>query len=182
MMPSWSACGLHCGICAVPACRPGGMAAVRQYRFQALVTLTPAAGEGLARRLPSRACALTAHACFLVQPTHRHDCFPAVISWDEELSRSPAGRAMMTIALADGEAEALFAPGQRFTIWADGTVGHTIRPEGLVGYCVIACQQSPPPAGVAGDGVQRETVGPDPGYRLAAAGTRAVGQGPARHG
>jgi len=27
---------------------------------------------------------------------------------------------MMTIALADGEAEAFFAVGQGFTIWADG--------------------------------------------------------------
>ena len=51
---------------------------------------------------------------------------------------------MVTIALADGEAEALFAAGQRFTIWADGVIDRTIRPEGLVGYGVICARESPP--------------------------------------
>ena len=48
------------------------------------------------------------------------------------------------MALADGEAEALFAPGQRFTIWADGVVDRTIRPEG---------------SGDS-DGTRRKTAGP----------------------
>jgi hypothetical protein len=152
---------------------------VRRYRFRALVTLAPAAREGPAQRLPSRVRALTAHACCLVQPAGHHEYFPAGISWDGELPLSPAAHAMMTIALAHGEAEAFFASGQCFTIWADGTVGRTIRAEGLVGYGVISCQTSPPPAGVVRDRIHRGTAGPDPGHRLAAAGTPAAGEGPA---
>jgi hypothetical protein len=155
------------------------MAAVRQYRFRALVTLAPAAGEGPARRLPSRVRALTAHACCLIQPAGHHEYFPAVISRDEELPLSPAGHAMMTVALADGEAEALFARGQPFTIWADGTVGRTIRAEGLVGYGVICSQASPPPAGLADDRIHLGTAGPVPGHDRPEAGAQAAGEGSA---
>ena len=86
---------------------------------------------------------------------------------------------MMTIALADGEAEAFFAPGQCFMIWADGTVGRTIRAEGLVGYGVISCRTSPLPPGVVHDRIHRGTAGPNPGHRLTAAGRQAAGEGPA---
>ena len=65
----------------------------------------------------------------------------------------------MTISLADGEAEAFFAPRQCFTIWADGTVGRTIRAEGLIGYGVISCQTSPPSAGVVDDRIHRADRG-----------------------
>ncbi len=51
---------------------------------------------------------------------------------------------MVTVALADGEAEAYFAAGQGFTVWADGVVDHTIRAEGMIGYGVICGSQSPP--------------------------------------
>lgn len=137
------------------------MAAVKQYRFRALVTLE-SAREGPAWRLPNQTRALTAHACCLIQPTYHHEHFPAVIFQDEKLPLWPAGYAMMTIALADGEA-APFTPGQRFTILADGTVGRTIRAKGLVGHGVISCQTSPPPAGLAGDRIHRESAGPHPG-------------------
>jgi len=133
---------------------------VRPYRFRVLVTLAPTAREGPAQRLPSRGRALTAHACCLVQPACHHEYFPAVTSWDEVLS--PARYAMMTIALADGEAEAFFAVGQGFTIWADGTVGRTIQAEGLVGYGVISCQTSSLPPGVVHDRIHRGAAGPTP--------------------
>lgn len=152
---------------------------MRQYRFRALVTLAPAAGEGPAKGLPSRTRALTAHACCLIQPACHYEYFPAVICWDEELPRWPARHAMMTIALAAGEAEAFFAPGHCFTIWADGTFGRTIRAEGLVGYGVISCQTSPLPAGAGRSRIHRGTPGPDPAHRLAAAGMQAAGEGPA---
>jgi hypothetical protein len=51
---------------------------------------------------------------------------------------------MVTIALADGEAGAYFAPGQGFTIWADAIAGRTIRAEGMIGYGVICGPESPP--------------------------------------
>jgi hypothetical protein len=141
---------------------------VRQYRFRAVVALAPAVREGPAGRLPNQASALTAHACCLIQPAYHHEYFPAVISRHEEPPLSPAGHAVMTIALADGEAEALFAPGQRFTIWADGIVGPTIRAEGLVGYGVISCQASPLPADLADGRIHRGAAGPDPRHRRAA--------------
>jgi hypothetical protein len=53
------------------------------------------------------------------------------------LSAQADGNAVVTVVLADGEAEAYFAAGQDFTIWADGMAGHTIRAEGLVGCGVI---------------------------------------------
>lgn len=109
---------------------------MHQYRFRALVTPNPAARKSPARDLPGRTGALRVHAR-LIQPFYSCDYFPAVISQDEELLRQPAGHAAVTIALADGEAEAFFAAGQCFTIWADGIVDHTIRAEGLLGYGVI---------------------------------------------
>ena len=129
---------------------------MRQYIFRALVTLAPAAREGPAQGLQSRVRALTAYACCLVQPARHHDYFPAVISRDEELPLSPARHATMTIALADGEAEAFFASGQCFAIWADGTIGRTIRAEGLVGYGVISGQTSALPPVLAAARFTRE--------------------------
>jgi hypothetical protein len=152
------------------------MAAVRQYRFRVLVTLAPSAGEGLAQRLPSRVRALTADACCLVQPARHREYFPAVISWDKQLPPSPSAPAMMIIALADGETAAFFALGRCFTIWADGTVGRTVRAEGLVGYGVISGQISPLPADVVRDRIHRRSARLDPGRRLAAASAPAAGE------
>jgi hypothetical protein len=63
---------------------------------------------------------------------------PAVISPDE---RPPSGRgvhAVLSIPLADGEANEFFAPGKGFTIWANALIGHTVCGDGLVGYGVIS--------------------------------------------
>jgi hypothetical protein len=105
---------------------------VQQYRFRALITLGPAAGH---RGRP--------HACCLVQPG-QGKYFPAAISYREAPAR-PGVRAVVSVALADGEAEAFFAPGQRFTIWADAVIGQTIRVGGLAGSGVISCPVPLPP-------------------------------------
>jgi hypothetical protein len=83
---------------------------------------------------------------------------------------------MMIIALTDGEAEAFFALGRCFTVWADGTVGRTVRAEGLVGYGVISGQISLLPAGVVRDRIHRRSARLDPGHRLAAASAPAAGE------
>jgi hypothetical protein len=132
---------------------------VRQYRFRARVTLDPAAREGPARSLTSRTRALTAHDCCLLQPFCYRVYLPAVISPDRELPLQPGGRVVVIIALAGGEAEALFAPGQRFTIWADAVVGRTIRPEGLVGCGVICGRGAPPLPCDDSDGIRRKATG-----------------------
>jgi hypothetical protein len=83
---------------------------VRQYRFPARVTLDTAGREGPAQGLTSRMRALTAHDCCLLQPFCYRVYLPAVISPDRELPLQPGGRVVVTIALAGGEAEALFPP------------------------------------------------------------------------
>lgn len=136
------------------------MAAVRQYRFRALVTLDAAAREGPTRGLTSRMRSLTPHdCCLLLQPFCYRVYLPAVISPDRESPLQPGGRVVVTIALAGGEAEALFAPGQRFTIWADAVVDRTIRPEGLVGYGVICGRESPPLLCDDSDGIRSKATG-----------------------
>jgi hypothetical protein len=135
------------------------MAAVRQYRFRARVTLDTAAREGPARGLTSRMRALTAYECCLLQPFRYRVYLPAVISPDGELPLQPGGRVVVTIALAGGEAEALFAPGQRFTVWADAVVDRTIRPEGLVGYGVICGRETPLLLCDDSDGIRRKATG-----------------------
>jgi len=133
---------------------------VRQYRFRALITLDAAVREDPARGLPSRMRALTAHHCYLLQPFCYRVYLPAVISPDRGLPLQPGSRVVVSIALADGEAEALFAPGQRFTIWADAMIDRTIRPEGLVGYGVICARESPPLLSDDSGRIRRTTVGP----------------------
>ena len=132
---------------------------MRQYRFRALITLDAAVREGPARGLPSRMRAHTARYCCLLEPFCYRVYLPAVISSDRGLPLQPGRRVVVTIALADGEAEALFGAGQRFTIWADGVVDRTIRPEGLVGYGVICARESPPPLS-DDSGRIRRTTGP----------------------
>jgi hypothetical protein len=112
------------------------MAAVRRYEFRAQVILNPAAYEGLVRGFPSTTHTLTTQACCLVEPFY-HEYFPAMISRNEKPLR-PGMHVVVTIALADGEAEELFAPGQRFRIWSDAVVGHAICADGPVGYGVIS--------------------------------------------
>jgi hypothetical protein len=113
------------------------MAAVRRYRFQAQVMLDLAAYEGLARGFSSPTRPSGTHSCCLVEPFY-HRYFPAVISRDEGMPLRPWVRAVMTVVLTDGEAEAFFAPGQRFTIWSDAVVGHTICADGPAGHGIIS--------------------------------------------
>lgn len=113
---------------------------MRQYRFLALVMLDPAPREDDARCDPDGT-----RACCLVEPSY---CtyFPAVISLDEEVPSPAKAYALVTIALHDSEAGAFFAPGRRFTIWADAVIGHSVQAAGLVGHGVIfRCVSRPVP-------------------------------------
>jgi hypothetical protein len=116
------------------------MAAVKvtQHRFRALITVDPAAGGNGGRGQLGRT-----RTCCLVRT--RHDAyFPAVISPDGELAPRAVIPAVVRVALAAGEAEAFFAPGQRFTVWADAVAGLAIRADRLIGHGVIACPLSWP--------------------------------------
>lgn len=112
---------------------------VREYRFRALVTFLPAAA-GAARGYrdgPRTRC--------IVQPTRRK-YLPAVISRGRPSRPRHAVLCVLSIPLADGEAQAFFTPGQRFTIWADARVARTIRCQGLLGYGIIATATAQSPA------------------------------------
>jgi hypothetical protein len=136
---------------------------VKQYRFRALITFDPAARE---YSTPGHLGGT--RTCCLVQPGY-HEYFPARISWDKELPVRPGVRAVVSVALADGEAEAFFAPGQRFTIWADAVIGQTIRADSKVGHGVISSPVPPPLR--AHDG---RAPRPARGHRVAAVGVPAA--------
>jgi hypothetical protein len=112
---------------------------LRRRSFAVLVMLDPAASEhaGLCD------AGGMLDGC-LVEPS-RYTYFPAVISVDDGRPARPAAHALVTITLHDSEARAFFAPGQRFTIWADAVVGHTVQAHGLIGYGFISQPVSPPP-------------------------------------
>jgi len=146
---------------------------MRQYRFTALVMLDPAAGEYAVRygRGGTRACCL-------VEPSY-HTYFPAVIEAKEEQPSRGAPHALITATLSDSEAGAFFAPGQRFTIWADALVGHTIQPDGLVGHGVICqCVSLPAPRTrrdrASGKGAAGLAMSATPGPMTRRSGTEGV--------
>jgi hypothetical protein len=112
--------------------------AVRKYEFQATAALNPACDGAAGAHLngPRPHC--------VIEP-YRRKYFPALISYDNQPPPLASLNILVRIALTDTEADLFFAPGQRFTIWADAIVGKTARGEGLVGYGVISCRESPPP-------------------------------------
>jgi hypothetical protein len=134
------------------------MATVMQYTFSAAVTLCPKMREDTTRCRADETHALTARTCYLIQPRSLHEYFPATISLAEGPPVPPGGHVMLTMTLSDSEAEALFAPGEHFTIWADGIVGRTIQVEGRIGYGVISCRTAPRPALVDHDMIHAPTL------------------------
>lgn len=111
---------------------------MRQYKFKALVILDHAARQDTAQ------CALgESWSCCVVEPSY---CayFPALISLEAAMPLQAKAHALVTIALNDREAGAFFAPGQRFTIWSDAVVDHSIQAVGLAGHGVISQCVSPP--------------------------------------
>lgn len=106
--------------------------------FTVRAILDPAAHEGTARSGPGG----TPAYC-LVEPS-KYEYFPAVISPDEDRPSRAAAHALVSIVLRDSEVRAFFAPGTRFTIWADAVVSHTVRARGLIGCGVISRSVTPP--------------------------------------
>ena len=142
---------------------------VKQHRFRALITLGPAAGENAARGDLGRT-----HACCLVQPCHG-TYFPAVISpAGEQLATRALLRVTLSAALATGEAEAFFAPGQRFTVWADAVVGHAIQADRLIGQGIIASPVALPLSSAHSDKVDGKAAGPARRHIMATLGAPAA--------
>ena len=141
---------------------------VKQHRFRALITLGPAAGENAAQGHLGRT-----HTCCLVQPCHG-TYFPALISPEEEVTARATIPAVISTPLADGEAEAFFAPGQQFTIWADAVVGHAIHADRLIGQGIIAYPLAVPLSRAHGYKVDGKAADPARRHSLARLGAPAA--------
>jgi hypothetical protein len=100
--------------------------------------------------------------------------FPALISAEEEVTARAAIHAVISTPLADGEAEAFFALGQRFTIWADAVVGHVMQAHGLVGQGIIAYPVSLPLSNAHGGRVEGKATDPARRHSLATLGAPAA--------
>jgi hypothetical protein len=111
--------------------------AVREYKFRATVAFEPAGDSATGAYLSG-----TRTHCVI--ESYRRKYFPALISWDNRPPPQGGLNILVRIALTGTEADAFFASGQRFTIWADAIAGKTIRGERLVGYGVILYQEPPP--------------------------------------
>lgn len=124
------------------------------YTFSAVVTFDVATyGSAASRYLDG-----TRARC-VVQARHRQ-YFPGMLSRDKQPRPTPAVHAQLSVALNDGEAEAFFAPGQRFTVWTDAIVGTTVCGEGFVGHGVIESQKSSAPPIAGADRTQRTAARP----------------------
>jgi hypothetical protein len=91
--------------------------------FRALIALdAEAPGHGVGQyaspthALMLRAARLSLPAC--------HRLFRAEVCWDDHQLLKPGDRAVVTIELADDDAEMYFAAGHRFTIWNGSDIGY----------------------------------------------------------
>jgi hypothetical protein len=96
---------------------------VHQFRFRALIALDAAApGHGVGQ-YASPTQALMLRAACLSLPAH-HRLFPVEICWGDHHLLKPGDRAVVTINVADDDAEMFFAVGQRFTICNGSDIGY----------------------------------------------------------
>ena len=104
--------------------RRGREGLVRRFRFRALVMIESLAPGRLGRDsggLDSSAThALMIHAGGAGRPSSSK-YFPATISRDDGRPLAPGERQVVTITIADDEADLFLGPGQPFTIWGGGS-------------------------------------------------------------
>jgi hypothetical protein len=112
--------------------------AVREQMLRVLVTFDPASAERVAL-----CCQNGRRTHCIVQPENG-PYLPAVLTPDAS-SPGPAPAYLLIIYLAAGEADMLFPPGHRFTIWADVLVGQTPQGKGLIGHGTAREQDPPTP-------------------------------------
>ena len=95
---------------------------MRIYRFRALVTVDAPVANAPDRAYASGTRAFLVHANRIGQPA-RSKFFQAMMTWDEDTELRPGNRAVVTITVADTDAQAYLDAGQRFTLWGGGS-GH----------------------------------------------------------
>jgi hypothetical protein len=99
---------------------------VRQARFRALITLDPPGRAPRRRGAPAQQYPDHTRALMIgsaLRSTGSVRYFPTETCWDSERPLRPGDHAVVTITVADDEASAFFATGQRFALWS-GDVGH----------------------------------------------------------
>jgi hypothetical protein len=94
---------------------------MRSFTFRALISLGAAAHDSRGRDYPSGTRAVMIRAS---SPRTAHwKYFEARIERDEEPCLRHDDREVVTITVTGDQAEAFFAPGQRFTLWNGHDVG-----------------------------------------------------------
>jgi hypothetical protein len=88
---------------------------VTVFRFRAVITLDPAA-EPAAAEYASGTRALLIRDARVGDPG-AGQFFQAMMTWDEENPLRPGDHAVVTLTIADSDAPACLASGQRFTLW-----------------------------------------------------------------
>lgn len=96
-----------------------------QFIFRALITLDTAADENPAREYPSGTHHVMVRAPRPGRPGEEK-YFEAVITRDDWQPLHPGDHAVVTITLADDEAEEFLAAGQHFTLWHGSDIGHGV--------------------------------------------------------
>lgn len=116
------------------------MAALRKYKFRVLV-MFPAAGGSVPQRHTGKA-----RLRCVIQP--REGVYLPAVIWGVKpaLPGEEAVPAVLSVALADGEAGDYLSAGQSFSIWSDVLVGDFVRGAGLAGQGAIVRQESLPAA------------------------------------
>jgi hypothetical protein len=110
---------------------------VRAHEFRAVIAFDPSAHEHAVRRF--RQAGQT--EC-VVEP-RGGQCLPAVISLWWSPPPMSAGHIIVRVHLLTGEAEAYFAAGHPFDVWADAIVDdRAIRGERILGHGVIVSKKS----------------------------------------
>jgi hypothetical protein len=99
---------------------------VRHFRFFALLTLDPSAGDEPLRQYASGSHDLMVHCSRLDEPAVRQ-LFPASIYPDDEQPLKPGDSGVLaTIVVVGDDACAFLGPGQHIALWNGHDCGHGV--------------------------------------------------------
>ncbi|MGE5285900.1 MAG: hypothetical protein ACM3ML_01600 [Micromonosporaceae bacterium] len=98
---------------------------MRTFRFRALVSLNADEPDIRASHYPSGPRMVLVQASLPAQPGGYRD-FRAALCRDDDLPLRAGASAVVTLTLADDEAGSYLRPGQRFTLWSGGAIGHGV--------------------------------------------------------
>lgn len=98
---------------------------MRTFRFRALVSLNADGPDIPASDYPSGPHMVLVQASLPGQPDGYRD-FRAALCRDDKRPLQAGESAVVTLTLAGGEADSYLRPGQHFTLWSGGDIGHGV--------------------------------------------------------